>query len=104
MLGGGVSIMRTKFTVCFRARDVEGVLGEAVLEVELPFAPTPAIAYVHPVWEDAKKPTLVIYGLEEESFLVSFGIEELGTKDEWKGEADRYRELGWTVRDQYLSS
>lgn len=93
--------MRTRFTVCFRARDFEGVLGEAVFQTELSFAPTPAIAYEHPVWNEAKKPTLVIYGLKDESFLVSFGIEELGTKEEWKAEANRYRQNGWAVRDQH---
>jgi hypothetical protein len=97
---GGLSIMRARFTVCFRARDYEGTLGEAVLECELPFAPNPEIAFEHPVWDEARKPALVIYELEDKSFLVSFGIEELDTRAEWESEAELYRKHGWTVRNQ----
>ena len=90
--------MRSRFTVCFRAKDHDGVLGEAVLDFELPFAPTPEIEFEHPTWGEARKPTLVIFDLESRSFLVSFGIEELDTKAEWVSEADVYRKHGWTVR------
>jgi hypothetical protein len=90
--------MKTKFTVCFRAKDHDGVLGEAVLDVELPFAPTPEIEFEHPTWGGARKPTLVIFDLGTESFLVSFGIQELDTKEQWAQEADAYRKAGWTVR------
>lgn len=92
--------MRARLTVCFRARDYDGALGEAVLECELPFAPAPEIEFEHPVWGQARKPTLVIFGLEEQTFLVSFGIEELDTKAKWNGEAELYRKHGWTVRNQ----
>lgn len=91
--------MRTRFTVCFRARDHDGVLGEAVLECDLFFAPTPEIEFEHPVWDEARKPTLVIFDLKDQSFLVSFGIEELGTKAKWPNEAELYRQHGWTVRN-----
>jgi hypothetical protein len=74
-------------------------LGEAVLECELPFSPTPEIEFEHPVWGEARKPTLVIYNLEDGSFLVGFGIEELESKGKWEGEAELYRQHGWTVRD-----
>ena len=56
--------MRSRFTVCFRAKDHDGVLGEAVLDVELPFAPTPEIQFEHPAWGEARKPTLVIFDLQ----------------------------------------
>ena len=91
--------MRTRFTVCFRARDYDGALGEAVLECDLPFAPTPEIEFEHPAWGQARKPTLVIFDLEDKSFLVSFGIEELEAKVKWQSEADLYRKHGWIVRD-----
>ncbi len=94
--------MRTRFTVCFRARDYDGVLGEAVLECDLSFAPTPEIEFEHPVWGEARKPTLVIFDLEDQSFLVSFGIEELGAKAKWQNEADMYRKHGWTVRNRWV--
>jgi hypothetical protein len=94
--------MRTRFTVCFRARDYDGALGEAVFEVDLPFAPTPEIEFEHPVWDEARKPSLVIFELKEERFLVSFGIEELNTKAKWEGEAEMYRKHGWTVRNQLV--
>ena len=90
--------MRTRFTVCFRAKDHDGALGEAVLEIDLPFAPTPQIEFEHPVWGEAREPTLVIYDLGSESFLVSFGIEEFDTKAKWETEADAYRKHGWTVQ------
>jgi hypothetical protein len=92
-----MSVMRTKFSVCFRARDHEGALGEAVLECELPFAPTPEIEFEHSVWGEARKPALVIFDLVNSSFLVSFGIEELDTKAKWDSEANLYRHHGWTV-------
>lgn len=91
--------MQTKFTVCFRARNYDGVLGEAVLELELPFAPTPEIEFEHPAWGEARKPTLVIFDLGSQSFLVSFGIEELDTQADWESEADVYRKAGWTLCD-----
>ncbi|GEM_PF-4726601 len=92
--------MRTKFTVCFRAKDYDGALGEAVLEVDLPFAPSPQIEFEHPVWGEARKPSLIIYDLATRSFLVGFGIEELGTKAKWQAEADLYRHHGWTVLNE----
>jgi hypothetical protein len=91
--------MRTRFTVCFRAKDHEGVLGEAVLECELSFVPNPEIEFEHPVWGEARKPTLVIYDIAAQSFLVAFGIEELDSKSDWPSEADLYRKHGWTVRN-----
>lgn len=91
--------MRTRFTVCFRAKDHDGVLGEAVLESELSFAPTPEIEFEHSVWDEARRPTLVIFDIEDKSFLVTFGIEELETKAKWQSEADLYRKHGWTVRN-----
>jgi hypothetical protein len=91
--------MRTKFTVCFRARDYDGVLGEAVLESDLPFAPTPDIEFEHPAWDEARKPTLIMFDLGERCFLVGFGIEELDSKAAWESEADLYRSHGWTVRN-----
>ena len=92
--------MRTRFTVCFRARDYDGVVGEAILDCELPFAPTPEIEFEHSVWGEARKPTLVIFDLEEKSFLVTFGIEELECKAKWQSEADLYRKHGWMVRER----
>ncbi len=90
--------MQTRFIVCFRAKDHDGVLGEAVLEVDLPFAPTAQVQFEHPVWAEARESALVIYDLGSESFLVSFGIEELDTKAKWESEAETYRKHGWTVR------
>lgn len=92
--------MRTKFTVCFRAKDYDGALGEAVLELDLPFAPSPQIEFEHPVWGEARKPSLIIFDLETHSFLVGFGIEELGSKAKWQAEADLYRRHGWTVLNE----
>jgi hypothetical protein len=51
------------------------------------------------VWGKARKPTLVIFDIEDESFLVTFGIEELETKAKWQIEAESYRKHGWTVRN-----
>jgi len=90
--------MRTRFTVCFRAKDHDGALGEAVLEVYLPFSPTPQIEFEHPVWGEPREPTLVIYDLAKGTFWVSFGIEELDTKAKCESEADAYRKHGWTVQ------
>ena len=61
--------MRTRFTVCFRAKDHDGVLGEAVLESELSFAPTPEIEFEHSVWGEARRPTLVIFDIEDKGCL-----------------------------------
>ena len=90
--------MRTRFTVCFQAKDHDGALGEAVLEVDLPFAPTPQIEFEHPVWGEAREPKLVIYDLANDTFWVSFGTEELDTKAKWESEADAYRKHGWNVQ------
>ena len=90
--------MKARFTVCFRARDYDGALGEAVLEYDLPFAPTPEVEFEHPVWGGALRPTLVIFDLDSQSFLVTFGIEELETKDRWQSEVELYQKHGWTVK------
>ena len=64
--------MHVKFRVVFTS-DGEGTLGYADLDVDdLPFAPSPELDFEHPVWDDARQPSVVSYNLEDHSFCVMF--------------------------------
>ena len=72
-------------------------LGYARITVQLAFAPSTEIEYEHGAWHDPRRASSVSFDLQESTFFVRLGVDELESRDDIKAHADMYRAHGWDV-------
>ncbi len=74
-----------------------GLAGYARLVVQLAFAPTTDMEYEHGAWREPRRASSVSFDLQESTFLVLLGADELESKDRVQAHADMYQAHGWEV-------
>lgn len=88
--------MNAEFTIVLADPHKDGTDGLAKLEVDLPSAPTLEMEYSHRIWHEPRKPTSVVYDVEDATYYVRFGCHEIDRADAPRV-VEAYRSTGWTV-------
>ena len=87
-----------KTTFCIRFFiEHQGSQGSATLDIDLPFAPSSNIEFEHPTWKNPRKPLSVSYNINDSTFYINLGTDELKSGDDVQSHKKMYESHGWSV-------
>ena len=69
--------MKTIFLVSFWGNPGSCSQGFAKLELDLPFAPMPGVAFQNLAWKGERMPTSIVFDTTEGEFSVLFGLDQI---------------------------